>query len=281
MIGSIIGESPLLAAVLGAVLAVFVFLVAAALISSWRARGLQERPPVAARHEPIFELAPVEALEPPDSVAPPVDERILDAPRHRRRFGAGAVTLSFLLGMVVGVGTLAFYMSDRFGPAVEMLTALIPASPSDAAQKAADADASLGTAFAADDPPPLPAVSVPKPGDPTVDESASDVEKRMAAFARKLKESLPREAGPELSLISVESNGMTLSLGYAVGRELGEVEIHAFDAYIMRTVKSLFCGQSAREIRFLNDNGVAFHMAYSDPKGATVARLTVPPGYCA
>ena len=49
----------------------------------------------------------------------------------------------------------------------------------------------------------------------------------------------------------------------------------------MRTVKSLFCGQGSREIRYLNDNGVAFHMAYTDPSGATVARLTVPADYCA
>ena len=55
----------------------------------------------------------------------------------------------------------------------------------------------------------------------------------------------------------------------------------AFDAYVMRTIKSLFCGKEAREIRFLNESGIAFHMVYADPRGQTVAKLTVPPHFCA
>ena len=58
-------------------------------------------------------------------------------------------------------------------------------------------------------------------------------------------------------------------------------EAKAFDAYIMRTVKSLFCGKDSREIRFLSTNGVIFDMAYVDPEGHTVTKLTVEPGFCA
>ena len=60
---------------------------------------------------------------------------------------------------------------------------------------------------------------------------------------------------------------------------MAEDETEAFDAYIMRTVKSLFCGRESREIRFLNENGVAFEMEYTDPRGKTVTRLTIAPGF--
>ena len=66
-----------------------------------------------------------------------------------------------------------------------------------------------------------------------------------------------------------------------VARVMAEDEAKAFDAYIMRTVKSLFCGRDSREIRFLNENGAVFDMEYVDPAGQTVTRLTVEPGFCA
>ena len=104
---------------------------------------------------------------------------------------------------------------------------------------------------------------------------------RLAVFAGNLKTSLPKDAGPEIALTTVATSEMTLSLGYSVGRVMANDEIPQFNAYIMRTIKSLFCGKEAREIRFLNDNGVAFYMEYTDPRGETVAKLAVPPGFCA
>ena len=109
----------------------------------------------------------------------------------------------------------------------------------------------------------------------------AEVSEKLAVFAGLLNASLPRAAGPELSLTSVKLDGMRLSLGYAVARVMADDETKAFDAYIMRTAKSLFCGQGSREIRFLNDNGVVFDMAYTDPQGRTVTSLTVAPGFCA
>jgi hypothetical protein len=96
-----------------------------------------------------------------------------------------------------------------------------------------------------------------------------------------LQASLPRAAGPELSLTRVDLDGMRLSLGYAVGRVMAKDETQAFDAYILRTVRSLFCGRESREIRFLSENGVVFDMEYTDPSGRTVSKLTVAPGFCA
>ena len=123
----------------------------------------------------------------------------------------------------------------------------------------------------------------PQPGDPPSVgvATATEVSAKLAIFADRLKASLPRAAGPELSLTRVDLDGMRLSLGYAVGRVMAEDETRAFDAYIMRTVKSLFCGRESREIRFLSENGVVFDMEYTGPGGETVTRLTVEPGFCA
>ena len=60
---------------------------------------------------------------------------------------------------------------------------------------------------------------------------------------------------------------------------MAEDETKAFDAYIMRTVKSLFCGRESKEIRFLNENGVVFEMEYTDPRGKTVTKLTIEPRF--
>ena len=61
-----------------------------------------------------------------------------------------------------------------------------------------------------------------------------------------------------------------------------EDETEAFDGYIMRTVKSLFCGKDSREIRFLNENGVAFEMEYTDPRGQNCYKADyIPPDFCA
>ena len=85
----------------------------------------------------------------------------------------------------------------------------------------------------------------------------------------------------ELILTGVETSGMTVNLSYAVGRPVPKVEVSAFDAYVMRAIKSLFCGKDSRELRYLNENGVAFNMDYVDPTGETVAKLTVPADFCA
>ena len=75
--------------------------------------------------------------------------------------------------------------------------------------------------------------------------------------------------------------GTTLNLGYGVGRVVPPDEVAAFEAYIERTVRSLFCAREAREIRYLSDSGIDFHMTYVDPSGITVTELTVTPGFCA
>ena len=126
-------------------------------------------------------------------------------------------------------------------------------------------DGKAPLAAAASSMPPVAATTAPVGADPPADMTA-----KLEAFADGLKVNLPRDAGTELSLTRVDIEGMTLHLGYTVGRVMGGGETAAFDAYVMRTIKSLFCGRESREIRFLNENGVAFEMEYTDPRGNTV-----------
>ncbi|MBN9022000.1 MAG: hypothetical protein J0H08_07885, partial [Rhizobiales bacterium] len=115
---------------------------------------------------------------------------------------------------------------------------------------------------------------------PVAEPPAADIAPRLAAFAASLEESLPRQAGPDLSLQRVSLDGTTLNLDYGVARVLPPDEVPAFQAYIDRTVRSLFCAEEAREIRYLSRNGVVFHMTYADSSGARVSELSVTPAYC-
>jgi hypothetical protein len=122
------------------------------------------------------------------------------------------------------------------------------------------------------------------PGRPAPQVSATpdpEVLTRLADFAASLEQSLPRPAGPELSLTRVSVDGATLNLAYGVARVVPPEEVDDFQAYVDRTVRSLFCAREAREVRYLSQNGVDFHMTYVDPSGVTVTELTVTPKFCA
>jgi hypothetical protein len=92
---------------------------------------------------------------------------------------------------------------------------------------------------------------------------------------------LPAEAGEQLSLTGIERQGMAVSLRYTVATEVSEEKRPSFEAYIARTVQSVFCDGGAKEVRFLNDHGVSFSMVYADPAGKTVKALEIPPNFCA
>ncbi len=274
LIISIIRESPLLYGTIAAVAAVLVFLVVSALFSSWRNR----RKTTLVRREPVFDprrLGSGEAERPYDRPQPHEP-----AAQPRRGFGFGALVVSFVIGLVAGAGGLAVSSTGEFGLAFQTLVGLIEPEPPNSGD-ASGLDilggpsahaAAAGSAATASDPPSSGLSAAANP---------DDVKARLADFAENLKTSLPRDAGPEVALTTVDTSDMTLSLGYSVGRAMADDEIPQFNAYIMRTIKSLFCGKEAREIRFLNDNGVAFYMEYIDPRGETVAKLAVPPGFCA
>jgi hypothetical protein len=185
-------------------------------------------------------------------------------PNIRRGFGFGVVMVAFLVGLLLGGAGLAV-SSRSVATAVSALVASVEAPPGPVAADSAE----------------TPPSSRPEPSPSVATATPSEVRAELATFAERLRSSLPRAAGPELSLTRVDLDGMRLRLGYAVARVMAEDEAKAFDAYIMRTVKSLFCGRDSREIRFLSENGAVFDMEYVDPVGQTVAKLTVEPGFCA
>lgn len=271
MLEAFVQENRLLAAVAGTVVLALVVLLAGALVTS-----LFDRRRASARREAAFddgysagwsgadESGSQHAFAAPREMAPRV---------RRSGFSFGVVMVAFLVGLVLGGAGIAV-SSRNVATAVASLVAFVEPAP-----PAVNGQAS--SARAAGDSPGAGLPSDPEPSSPVPTASPSEVRAELATFAERLKSSLPRPAGPELSLTRVELDGMRLSLGYAVARIMAEDEARAFDAYIIRTVKSLFCGRDSREIRFLSENGAVFDMEYVDPEGETVAKLTVEPGFCA
>jgi hypothetical protein len=275
MLGAFVRENPLLAAIAGTVLLALVVLLAGAVISHL----FDRRRHASVRHEPVFDEGdPVDwsRTEPSGAEHAIGTVQAAASPRARRTgFGFGAVMVAFLVGLVAGGAGIAV-SSQSVATAVASLVELVEPGP-----PAVGDGLQASDGVTADD---SPASAIgPQPGDSPPVEIATppEVSAKLATFADRLKASLPRAAGPELSLTRVDLDGLRLSLGYAVGRVMAEDETKAFDAYIMRTVKSLFCGRESREIRFLSENGVVFDMEYTDPDGATITRLTVEPGFCA
>jgi hypothetical protein len=275
MLGAFAHENPLIAAIAGTVLLALVVLTAGALISRLFDRRRRRVPE---REQPVFDAGdPVDWSHTEPSGAEYAIGTVQAAapPRARRSgFGFGVVMVAFLVGLVTGGAGIAV-SSRSVATAVASLVELVESGPPAAGGAL---QASSGVAAGAS-----PGGVKPSPDDspPVKVATPPEVSAKLATFAEQLRASLPRAAGPELSLTRVELDGMRLSLGYAVARVMAEDETRAFDAYIMRTVKSLFCGRESREIRFLSENGVVFDMEYTDPEGATVTRLTVEPGFCA
>ena len=275
MLESTIRESPLLAAIAGTVLAALAILLVGAIISS----RMDRRRRATARRDPGFDHDPVDlpglrALE-----GPGVDREPSQGPR--RGFGFGALTAAFLIGLVGGAAGIVI-SSKGLTTAVGTLAELIDIGPGNGPDKTQpDGSGGMDTVATPGIADPASAPEVAETTTPAGAAIPADVRTKLEAFAQGLKGNLPRAAGPELSLTRVDIEGMTLNLGYSVGRVMDEVETEAFDGYIMRTVKSLFCGKESREIRFLNENGVAFEMEYTDPRGKTVTKLTIAPHFCA
>ncbi|MCP4382904.1 MAG: hypothetical protein GY798_16040 [Hyphomicrobiales bacterium] len=260
MLESIVRENPLFAVAIVVGLAILVTLLASAWISTRRSK----RQAASVRHEPVFVGGHVDEGE----AAPQYDisSSRHDDPRPRRRYGFGALVASFVIGALAGLGGWAIASNDGFRPAIETLVGLAEAGISRTREVAG-----------LDNPSEVPSdASSVETGD-----KASEIEARLAFFAGKLKGALPRDAGPELVLTRVDVTGMTLNLDYTLGRSLTDDQIADFDAYLMRSIQSLLCDKESRELRFLNDNGVAFRMAYTDLRGESVAELAIPPGFCA
>jgi hypothetical protein len=268
MLEAFVGENPLVAAIAGTVVFALVLLLAGAVVT--HLFGVRRRSSARLDSDIDEGYATDWSREDDPAGLPP---RAMRSPSARRSgFGFGVVLVAFLVGVVLGGAGIAV-SSKSVATAVASIVTFVEPMPTDATGPAAGSVAA-GSPDAGIEPPPesLPPVRVATP---------PEVKAELATFAERLKASLPRMAGPELSLIRVDLDGMRLSLGYAVARVMADEEAKAFDAYILRTVKSLFCGRDSREIRFLSENGVVFDMDYVGPDGQSVTRLTVEPGFCA
>lgn len=271
MLGAFVRENSQIVAIAGTVLLALVLLIAGALVSHLSDRRRQ----ASLRHEPVSDgghpgdgsdAGPFGAAPSAANAPTAVSSRV-----RRSGFGFGAVAVAFLLGLVAG-GVGIAVSSRSVATAVASLVNLVEPDHSAVNGLGVSGGSALGA--------PVAVTGAVPEGYPPVAIASSEVRARLAIFTERLKASLPRAAGPELSLTRVDLDGMRLSLGYAVGRVMAEEETVAFDAYILRTVKSLFCGRESREMRFLSENGVVFDMEYTDPDGGAVTRLTVEPGFC-
>ena len=137
-----------------------------------------------------------------------------------RRQDFGAVAIAFVVGTVAGAAGLAVSSTDRLGPAFQTMVEMIKAGSSDAL-KAAGLENSGGTATetAPDVTAAAPTLPAPSPETLASEAQSGDVRERLALFAGKLQETLPREAGPDIA-DQRRDEGMTLNLGYAVGRTM-------------------------------------------------------------
>ncbi|WP_421726155.1 hypothetical protein [Bauldia sp.] len=264
MFGVTFQDSPLLVVTVIAVAVVLVFLLISAIVSAiWgRGRGDDALPP-----DEDYDDEPQ---------LPRFDDERRNSRRLPKRFGFVALLVSFIVGAVAGGGGLVVLSND--GDLDSSMRSMVHLADT-ASSRALAAMGWGGTEEAAPGAPALD--SGLDVEEPVGEAAASEVAARLANFAARLKGTLPREAGPEFALTSVDMEGMTLNLGYTIARPMREADRPAFDGFIMRSVRSLFCGEGSQEIRFLNDHGVAFRMTYRDALGETFTQLDVPPSYCA
>jgi hypothetical protein len=272
MLGAFVKENPLVAAIAGTVVLALVLLVAGAVVTHLFGR----RPRLSARQDSVIDegygAGWSRADDPGAAYAASAPQPTLSPRPRRSGFGFGVVMVAFLVGLVLGGAGIAV-SSRSVATAVSSLVEFVEPMP--------PVIDGRPTASLAEVPPDVGIGPKPESLPPVRIATPLEVSAELAAFAERLKASLPRAAGPELSLMRVDVTGRRLSLGSAGARDLAADAPTAFDAYIMRTVKSLFCGRDSREIRFLSENGVVFDMEYLDPEGRTVTRLTVEPGFCA
>jgi hypothetical protein len=268
MLESNIAGSPVLVLAVAILAGLFVLLVVGAAVSNWYDRR-RIAAAAGAEHVAPAAYAAVDALPAYQAAQPDYDPVYATPPAaapapRRRGFGFAALSIAFILGGVAGVAVMAT-ARDEIADGLAQLAALVGSEGPVAAPPVA---AGGGNPVAAQGTPPLPAAP---------DAAVMD---RLAAFAASLQQTLPRPAGPELSLTRVRVDGATLNLAYDVGRVVAPDEVDDFEGYIDRTVRSLFCAREAGEVRYLSLNGIDFHMSYVDPTGITVTELTVTPEFC-
>ena len=301
--GTFLSANPVLSIVIVAAAAAVVFLIVAAILTSIKPRSPSSptgADPVVDALAEAIEIGGGRRSKTEETAAPTNNDRstvtkadetvsMADAlpsePPVRRGFGYGALLLAFVIGAGAGFASVSFISKSELRAAIQGLAALLDDNPEVAASPV-DQEVPRNTKQVTERLPALEEAEAlaEEPQEAEPQDQAADLEEvstRLTAFTDGLKGSLPRDAGPDIVLTSVEADGMDIRLGYTVLRQMPADTVTEFEAFIEKTVKSLFCGDGAQELRFLNDNGVSFHMNYTDPKGEPVTAHTVPPSFCA
>jgi hypothetical protein len=262
--GAIIRESPVVAAAIAILAAVLVFLVIA--IVGGRRRSPRSQPRRPGRQP--YARDDLDRDYGRHHYADRVDEG-----RRRRGFSFGGLAIAFLAGIAVGFGGLKLWPEVPVAAAIDTVFNLIETSIAReqvSSTAPAEPPAPKGTAKASQ---PAASAAYVAP--------AGDVEARLARFVGNLQDGLPKQVGPTTSLATVDAAGHVVTLGYNITTVLSDDETSRFQGSLKDTVKGIFCGGKAKEVRYLNDNGIEFRLIYIDQIGKTVGKLAASPGFCA
>jgi hypothetical protein len=304
VIASILRDSPILAGAIAILVAVFLFLIIAILGAHRKAPEDRPRPSRGGRREPDFRGDTFD-IDDFDRDYGPREEARYHAPERRSaRFGFGTVAFSFVLGLAIGLGGIAAAPNLNVGSLMSALLGMVEAGPSTAreqAEAAPPAEEPPAAVPAEAEPPKRQrmreAKVVPKEPDepaPPVQEAeapdnagtaaaagmADEREERLTRFVDRLKGELPKPVGPTTILASVDRKKDSITLGYSLSGVPTDLEILEIQEALKTGVVDTFCKGRSDEARFLNDNGVAFRLIYTDRDGRTIARLTAKPRFC-
>ncbi|MEO8667958.1 MAG: hypothetical protein ABI399_05530 [Bauldia sp.] len=254
------------------------------------------------RREPDFDNDDFELGDFDRDYGPRADTGPRRRERRSGRFGFGAVMVSFLLGLMIGLGGLVAAPHVRVGSLVTALLGLVQAGPSTAREQASEAGPAEEPAAAPGAKPAPPrqrmreakahpqpaegkkvAVAAPVPEEPvpaTVPPISDDRDARLTSFVDRLKAEVPKPVGPTTVLASVERKKETVTLGYSLTSVPTDAEVQQIQDALKTGVIDTFCHGKSEEARFLNDNGIEFRLIYTDKDGRTIARLTAEPRFC-
>jgi hypothetical protein len=207
-----------------------------------------------------------------------------------RRGGGFRTFVVFLLGIAVGYGAFALGESPEVVTRVRTVAANMLSSaarsisePTAPARREAPGEEEGLTPKGPGSGDRAPERPVPEARkvDP-VEPPAGDREAQLASFVGRMRDQLPKQVDDTTSLVRVDREGDVVSLGFSLTGVIPPELIENITDLLRNRFNGNVCDpHKPSDIRALNDAGVTFHIVYSDQVGTTVARLDVPPGYCA
>jgi hypothetical protein len=178
--------------------------------------------------------------------------------RPRRRHSLVTAVLSFIVGVSVGAGSYSLAARQDVGSI-------------DKAPKSARRDAATAT------------VTGKEIGRSVAGSIQSDpaVAYRLANYMEKTNKKLPEAIDAITTMVFVESEDRSVTGGFQVARSLSDSDVATVGQSIETKAKSTICELSdSDDVRYLNDNGIAFTFIYVDKSGRTIVEFTLPKHLC-